>query len=166
MVKTRRNFLLATLAGTTIFLTLKLTKFEEVKNIDTLSQLQDDLFPEQKYIPKKKQINAKAYLILILNHPRVLQSDKDFLINSAKLLNEKSEKLYAKSYNNLHYNQRQKLLKEIATTSWGESFIADNLKFIFEAMLGDPIYGSNKDESGWIWLEHKAGLPRPKVAYL
>ena len=62
--------------------------------------------------------------------------------------------------------ERQKLLKDIATTSWGESFIADNLKFIFEAMLGDPIYGSNKDESGWRWLEHKAGLPRPKVAYL
>jgi hypothetical protein len=166
MVKTRRNFLLATLASTTIFFTLKSTKFEEVKNIDTLSQLQDDLFPEQKYIPNKKQINAKAYLILILNHPRVLQSDKDFLLNSAKLLNEKSEKLYDKLYNFLNYNQRQKLLKDIATTSWGESFIADNLKFIFEAMLGDPIYGSNKDESGWRWLEHKAGLPRPKVAYL
>jgi hypothetical protein len=166
MIKTRRNFLLTTLASTTIFFTLKSINFEEVKNIDTLSQLQDDLFPENKNIPNKKQINSKAYLILVLNHPKVSQSDKDFLLNGVKWLNEKSEKMYAKLYNSLDYEQRQKILTEIATTSWGESFIADNLKFIFEAMLGDPIYGSNKDKSGWIWLKHKAGLPRPKVPYL
>jgi hypothetical protein len=166
MKKTRRNFLLATLASTTVFFTLKSTKFEEVKTIDTLSQLHSDLFPENENIPNKKQINSIAYLILMLNHPKIIQNDKDFLLHGAKRLNEKSEKQYDKLYNFLHYNQRQKLLKEIAITSWGESFIADNLKFIFEAMLGDPIYGSNKDESGWIWLEHKAGLPRPKVAYL
>jgi hypothetical protein len=28
-------------------------------------------------------------------------------------------------------------------------------------MLYDPIYGINKEQAGWSWLEHQPGLPRP-----
>ncbi len=128
--------------------------------------MQDDLFPETKNLPTKKQINAKAYLSLMLNHPRVRDAEKDFLRNGVKWLNEEANLLHSKIYTKLNTDERQDILKSIAKESWGRSFIADNLKFVFEAMLGDPIYGSNKNESGWRWLNHKAGLPRPKVVFL
>jgi len=35
-----------------------------------------------------------------------------------------------------------------------------------ESVLGDPVYNINKDGSGWNWLEHKPGLPRPKEPIL
>jgi len=166
MINTRRKFLLAGFAGSIVLLSFNSKIFAGVKVIDTLSQVQDDLFPQTTNVPTKKQINAKAYLSLMLNHPRVTKTDKDFLKNGVKWLNEESNSLYSKIYTKLDSDKRQEVLRSISKSSWGESFIADNLKFTFEAMLGDPIYGSNKDESGWKWLNHTAGLPRPKEAYL
>ena len=166
MINTRRKFLLAGFAGSVVLLSFNSQIFGGVKVIDTLSLVQDDLFPQTTNVPTKKQINAKSYLALILNHPRVTQTDKDFLRNGVKWLNEEANSLYSKIYTKLNTDERQEVLKSIAKESWGRSFIADNLKYVFEALLGDPIYGVNKNESGWRWLNHKAGLPRPKVAYL
>ena len=32
---------------------------------------------------------------------------------------------------------------------------------LFEALLLDPLYGGNKEEKGWKWLNHTPGFPRP-----
>jgi hypothetical protein len=40
------------------------------------------------------------------------------------------------------------------------------MRYIFEAMLGDPIYGANKHEAGWKWLAFEGGKPRAKRMYL
>ena len=169
MINTRRKFLLAGFAGSVIFLTYNSELFGGVTVLQTLSRVQDDLFPQSAEIdglPTKEQINAKAYLSFVLNHPRVTQSDKDFIKNSVKWLNEEAIAKYKKIYTKLSSSQRQEVLKSISQISWGESFIADILKYTFEAMLGDPIYGVNKNESGWKWLNHQSGLPRPKRTFL
>jgi gluconate 2-dehydrogenase gamma chain len=38
------------------------------------------------------------------------------------------------------------------------------LKYIFEALLTDPIYGGNPNSMGWEWLDHTPGQPRPNPA--
>jgi gluconate 2-dehydrogenase gamma chain len=32
-------------------------------------------------------------------------------------------------------------------------------------MLGDPIYGGNKNNNGWQAINHNTGLPQPKEKY-
>jgi len=162
----RRLFLQAGFLSTVVFISYKAELFATVTPLQTLSVLQEDLFPSEGSSPSQKQINAKSYLSLILQHNRVSDTDKEFIKNGVKWLNEASVEKYKKIYFKLDENQRQVILQNISQTSWGESFIADILKYIFEAMLGDPIYGINKNESGWKWLNHEAGLPRPTKAYM
>jgi len=162
----RRTFIKAGFAGSVVLLNTNSELFGGVTILSTISVLQEDLFPQTTKVPTNKQINAKTYLRLILNHSRVSESDKKFIKNGVKWLNEEAISKYKKIYVKLSQFQREDILKDISLTSWGESFIDTILRYIFEAMLGDPIYGINKDESGWKWLNHKTGLPRPKEAYL
>jgi len=165
-LNSRRRFIQAGFAGSVVLIAINSKLFGGVSVLETVFVLQEDLFPQSTGVPTKKQINAKSYLSLILNHPRVTDSDKKFIKNGIRWLNEEAVDKYKKIYIRLTPSQRQDILNEISLTSWGEDFIADILKYIFEAMLGDPIYGINKDESGWKWLNHRPGLPRPKVTYL
>jgi len=165
-LNSRRTFIKAGFTGSVVLLTVNSEVFGGVTIFGTVSILQEDLFPQTTKVPTNKQINAKAYLSLILNHSRVSRSDKKFIRDGVKWLNEESVSKHKKVYAKLSQSQREDILKDISLTSWGESFIDTMLRYIFEAMLGDPIYGINKDESGWKWLNHKTGLPRPKEAYL
>lgn len=165
-LNSRRKFLLGGFAGSVVLLSFNSELFGGVTMLDSMAVLQEDLFPQARGVPTKDQINAKAYLSLILNHTRISDTDKEFLRNGVKWLNEDSISKYKKKYIKLNKAQRQIILNDISKTPWGESFIEDVLRFIFEAMLGDPVYGVNKGESGWKWLEHTGGLPRPKAAYL
>jgi len=35
------------------------------------------------------------------------------------------------------------------------------MSYLIEALLSDPVYGGNKDQKGWLWLEHIPGFPTP-----
>jgi len=166
ILKSRRMFLKAGFLSSVVFITVDSELFGAVTVMQTISLVQEDLFPQSVGVPTKKEINATAYLALILQHPRVTNQDKEYIKNGVKWLNEEAVSKYKKVYTKLTPTQRQAVLKDISLQRWGEVWISDILKYIFEAMLGDPIYGINKNESGWKWLKHSAGLPRPKEAYL
>ena len=165
-LRSRRNFIKGGFVGSIVLLSVDSVLFGGVRIADTVSVLQDDLFPNSTGVPNQEQTNAKAYLFLILNHSRISDEQKRFIKNGIKWLNEESVSKYKKLYTKLTYTERQNILEDISKISWGESFIEAMLKYILEATLGDPIYGINKDECGWKWLNHKGGLPRPKEAYL
>lgn len=129
---------------------------------ETVKVLQNDLFPKAKEL----KINTSEYISVILHHERITKEDKAFLKNGAKWLNEKSVKMYTKTYVNLFPIHRQKVLEAVVNTEWGSSWVYDIMTYTFEAMFGDPIYGSNNSEAGWKWLNFTAGQPRPKKAYL
>ena len=127
-----------------------------------LKVIQTDLFPQDAV----SNANAYRYLSVILNHSRVTDEDKQYLKNTTRWVNEEAQKEYKMHYVELTPKQRQNILKVIAKESWGRSVIKTVLIYIMEASLGDPIYGINKNESGWKWLSHEPGFPRPKEAYL
>ena len=164
--KSRRTFLATGFLSTVMLITYSGELFGAVTPLQTISLVQKDLFPSTSLVPSATEINAKSYLIKILAHSRVTQSDKEYIKNGARWLNEEAVSIYGKVYTKLSSKQRQKVLKEIAETSWGESWIKSIMSYIFEAMLGDPVYGGNVGESGWKWLNHQGGLPRPKKALL
>jgi len=130
--------------------------------LQILRVVQVDLFPQEMI----ENANAFAYITLILNHSRITQDNKQFLLNGTQWLNEEANNTLKKDYIQLNPKERQDILKNIALESWGEDWIKTVLKYIMEATLGDPIYGINKKEFGWKWLSFESGLPQPKEALL
>ncbi|MFT7860531.1 MAG: gluconate 2-dehydrogenase subunit 3 family protein [Sulfurimonas sp.] len=128
----------------------------------TIKVLQNDLVPKAKEL----NIDTIGYMHLVFKHSRIIESDKEFLKNGVKWLNEEAIKSYKQEYIKLKKAQREKLLAEVAQSRWGDSFLYDIMSYTFEAMLGDPIYGGNNKKAGWKWLEFQGGLPRPTKVYL
>lgn len=165
-LKTRRTFLKKTAFSTTALVLPAAEIFASASVLDTLELAQRDLYGDSSDAPSFKEINARAYLSLVLTHSLVMQSTKKFIKNGALWLDEEAEKLYKKPYTKLDKNERQKTLESVAQYKWCENWMNVMLSFIYEAVLGDTIYGVNKNESGWKWLHHASGLPRPKEPLL
>jgi len=161
-IKSRRTFFQTTFLSSLVMVMSNNTLFASVTPLQTLAVVQEDLFPKEMIT----QANAYAYINLIFKHSRVSAQDKQFLRNGAKWLNEEAVAKYNKVYTKLSSKQRQETLEIISNQSWGESWIKTVLSYIMEAVLGDPLYGVNKNESGWKWLGHSTGLPRPKEMFL
>lgn len=161
-LNTKRLFFKNSLLGATALIISGCDLFASVTPLETIIAVQKDLFP----FANRLNSNASAYLWVILNHPRISESQKATIIDGAKLLNEASVKEHKQLYSKLSSTQRERVLKKISTEKWGKSWIETILGYTMEAVLGDPIYGVNKGEAGWKWLNHTSGLPRPKIAYL
>ncbi len=161
-IKSRRNFFKTSFLSSFVMLTAQNKIFASVTPLHTLAIVQEDLFPQETIT----QSNAFAYISIIFQHSRISAENKQFLRNGVKWLNEEAITIYNKLYTTLDASQRQSVLQVIAKESWGKSWIKTVLRYIMEAVLGDPIYGINKNESGWKWLNHTSGLPRPKEALL
>jgi len=158
----RRNFLKYSFLGSSVFIMNGCELFSVTTIHDTIKVLHTDLFPKANEL----QIETSNYISIILHHERVTKEDKIFLKNGVKWLNEASASMYKKTYTKLLFQERQELLHAIVQKEWGESWLHTVMTYLFEAMLGDPIYGGNNNEAGWKWLSFEGGLPRPTKAYL
>ncbi len=162
----RRTFLKGSFLGGAVLIMSGRELFGAVSPLETISLVQSDLFPETPYIPTLKDINAMPYISIILSHSHVSDTEKQFLRNGVQWINEEAVDMYKKRYTELLASQRQSVLHSISKHGWGEGWIESILSYIFEAMLGDPVYGINKAETGWKWLKHSPGKPRPTKAFL
>ena len=158
----RRNFLKAGFLSSAVFLTSGCDIFGVTTSRDTIKVVQNDLFPKAKELG----IDTSEYITIIYRHHKISKEDKDFLKNGVKWLNETAQEEHKKIYTKLSDTKRQEVLENIAQTEWGSAWIDTMLRYIFEAMLGDPIYGSNNNEAGWKFLKFQGGLPRPTKAFL
>lgn len=129
-----------------------------------LSQVQLHLFPPADHSPGAQDINAFAYLQFVLADPALDPRDQKFIINGVRWLEEECQSLFLRSFTDLNPVEKETILRKIETENWGERWISQLLKYIFEALLTDPIYGGNPDKIGWKWLSHIPGEPRPNVA--
>ena len=158
----RRNFLKAGFLSSSVLVMDGCNLFAITTPQETLRVLQNDLFPKAKELG----IDTASYLSIVFHHSRISKSDKTYLKNGVKWLNEEAVKLHKTTYTKLLSTQRKEVLRTIVKSSWGESYLADVMNYLFEAMLGDPIYGGNNKEAGWKWLAYEGGKPRPKERYL
>lgn len=126
-----------------------------------LGEVQRHLFPASDNSPGADEINALNYLKLVLLDPALDSRDQKFIINGIGWLEEECQKLFMTTFTRLEYQQREQVLRIIEKESWGERWLSYLLKYIFEALLTDPLYGGNPDGIGWAWLNHTAGYPRP-----
>ncbi len=159
----RRNFLKASFLSSAVFVMSGCKLFSISTLKETIDIVQNDLFPKAKELG----IDTSDYFNkVVLHHTRIREVDKLFLKNGVKWLNERAVEMYHQNYTKLSASSRQKVLKDISKTRWGENWIYTMNTYIFEAMLGDPIYGGNNSEAGWRWLAFEGGKPRPTKEYL
>ncbi len=171
---TRRKFLLqsAALASTGLF---PAAAFSAASNNNqtqkkwdkhallTLSEVQNHLFPADNDSPGAKDINALPYLMNVLKQPTTEKSEKVFMRDGINWLDDLSVTTFNKKFIELNTDDREQLLKKIASSTAGENWLSSQLLYIFEALLSDPVYGGNPESVGWKWLEHQPGFPRPPV---
>ena len=130
--------------------------------LQTLSAVQDHLFPKASDSPGAVDINALTYLQNnVLNDVARDQEEKQFILKGVGWLDDLSMSTLNKNFLKLNEQQREKLLRQIEKSSAGENWLSTVLLYIFEALLSDPVYGGNPDGVGWKWLEHQPGFPRP-----
>jgi len=133
----------------------------------TLSAVQEHLFPHIDGIndvpssPGANDINALAYLQVMLDTPDADSAEKKFIIKGVSWLDGIANNLAGRRFVKLDIKNRERVLKTIRKSESGENWLAVLLRYIFEALLTDPVYGGNVDKVGWQWLEHQPGFPRP-----
>ncbi|CAA6827334.1 MAG: Unknown protein [uncultured Sulfurovum sp.] len=160
---TRRVFIASSvLAGTALALLPQNAKTPiKIDLFKTLEAVQEVLFPKGLTAPSAIEFGATAYLANVSTHSSFLASDLRFLNHGAQeFMNE---------YNNfltLNPQEQDKTLREFVDDhDIGQNWVSFVLYFSIEALLASPIYGGNKNESGWKWLNHNAGVPQPQVPY-
>jgi gluconate 2-dehydrogenase gamma chain len=163
----RRVFLKNSFLSSVIFVTYSGELFAAVTPQKTLSVLHKDIFPSSAKVPSSDLINGTFYLnTIILNHTCISVETKIYIRDGIKWLNEEAIKKYKKVYAKLPSSKREKVLRHIVDTTWGESWLDTIMTYFLEAVLGDPVYGVNGGQKGWKWLNHETGYPRPKKAFL
>ena len=159
----RRTFITSSiLAGTALALLPQGAKTDiKIDLFKTLEAVQQVLFPEGLDAPSAKEYGATAYLANVSTHSSFLASDLRFLKRGTQaLMNEHNDFLTLSPK-----EQDEALRNFVDHTDIGENWVSFVLYFNIEALFSSPIYGGNKDESGWKWLQHNAGVPQPQVPF-
>lgn len=160
---TRRTFIASSvLAGTALALLPQGAKSNiKIDLFKTLKAVQQVLFPEGLKAPSANAYGATAYLANVSSHSSFLDSDLRFLKRGAQaLMNEYNDFL------SLNAKEQDEALRDfVENTDIGKNWVSFVLYFNIEALFSSPIYGGNKNKSGWQWLPHNAGVPQPKVPF-
>lgn len=119
------------------------------------------IFPDDGNGPSADDLNSFGYVLWVLDDNYKKQEEKDYIIEGLDWANDTAQDLYFEDFIDLSEKQKNTLIKEFTEHSWGKSWMSVMVTLVMESALLDPIYGGNKDEAGWNWLDHKAGVPRP-----
>lgn len=121
------------------------------------------LYPSSELGPGSREVHIASYFAFVLEDERILREDKEYFLKGAFWLEESAHNEYEKSFININAQQKEALFKKVTQERWGENFVYICLGYVLEALLCPPVYGSNPDKVGWIWLEHNPGFPLPSL---
>jgi gluconate 2-dehydrogenase gamma chain len=168
----RRKFIRgALLAGAMTqigFFTSCSTKLKEGNDLLTAEQatiLNDVLnifFPNDGNGPDAEDINAFGYVMWVLHDTlnRKIE-DKAYILVGLNWADETAQEIYFSPFVELSQEQKEALVGKFTELDWGKNWSSMIITLILEALVLDPIYGGNKNEAGWNWLNHTPGFPRP-----
>lgn len=129
----------------------------------TLYSIHEHLFPSDANSPGASDINSVEWLIKLLADPQISDTRKRMMLRGINWVNETSQTLYSKPFNELSNSEKEETLLDLKSYVNGERWLSYNITYILEALLADPIYEVNTKETGWNWLKHKTGYPRPTI---
>jgi len=104
----------------------------------------EHLLPATPKYSGAKAFGIAKYLRFVTTHPSFNAQDLRFLFDGATKLEQTYPPflLYTPA-------QKENALRAFEATSIGQKWLALLLYYGLEAMLGDPIYGGNKNMQGW-----------------
>ncbi|MCU7958941.1 MAG: gluconate 2-dehydrogenase subunit 3 family protein [gamma proteobacterium symbiont of Bathyaustriella thionipta] len=162
----RRRFLLGLAGGSVaaLFPAVCLPLSSKPATIDEwaiLGQVQQHLLPDEADSPGAVKIHALDYLRFVVQDPWVDADERQFIVQGSHWLEDLAHSREQTSFLLLDQARREQLLQQIADSSAGENWLSTLLLYLMEALLTDPAYGGNPAGTGWQWLQHTPGYPRP-----
>ena len=157
----------AVLAGLPYALRKQLTRetsfvLFSTEQAQTVSAVQEHLFPKGPDAPGAADLNAAAYLEWAITASTAEADTRNTIVNGIGRLQDATRERFGAPFASLNHEQKEQVLRYLADkTRWGRAWLSLLLTYIFEALLSDPAYGGNPDEIGWRWLQHQPGYPRP-----
>ena len=144
------------------------TKLKEGNDLLTAEQatiLNDVLnifFPNDGNGPDAEDINAFGYVMWVLHDTlnRKIE-DNAYILVGLNWADETAQEIYFSPFVELSQEQKEALVGKFTELDWGKNWSSMIITLILEALVLDPIYGGNKNEAGWNWLNHTPGFPRP-----
>lgn len=119
------------------------------------------IFPDDGNGPSADDLNSFGYILWSLGNEYDPTQDKEFIINGLDWTNEFAIENFNDNYYDLSESDKANVIASIQEEKWGKNWMSVMVTLVLESLVLDPIYGGNKDEKGWEWLEHEAGSPRP-----
>ena len=129
----------------------------------TLAAVQEVLFPAGENIPGASDIGATVYLYNAIENPNADGEDKDFIFRGIGWLDELTRDQHKKTFVQLSTIQQDGIIHQIVKSRAGRNWVSMLLSYTLEALLADPVYGGNKNGTGWKWLQHQPGYPTPSA---
>ena len=126
-----------------------------------LAHVLEILFPSESNGPSIQQLNTLEYILWNLNDTKRDKESNEYIIIGITWVEETANEEKKTSFLNLSDSEKEEVIAFMTTKGWGEGWLSKILTMTFRSMLYDPIYNVNKNESGWNWLNHKVGYPRP-----
>jgi len=160
---TRRVFILGAIgAGTALALLPQNNKTHiNIAPFKVIEAVQETLFPKGLKAPSASIFGATNYLVRVSTHSSFVKSDLKFLYHGADLLIN-----YEHDFLTMSPKKKDSILRDFVNSSGkAENWVALLLFYTLEALLSDPIYGGNINQSGWKWLNHNTGQPQPKIEF-
>jgi len=131
----------------------------------TLDAVFEHLFPAIDGAPGARDIRVISYMQTMLNAPDADPADMPFINNGVGWLNDLSQTEYKQDFTALNESNREIILRKIETSNAGERWLSLLLTNLIEALVSDPVYGSNPGGIGWQWLQHTPGYPLPTTEF-
>jgi len=127
----------------------------------TIAAVQEHLFPVEDAAPGAADIHATHYLHFVLSDQTLELAGRQFIIDGTAKFQAFSQSKFGKPFDRLTQEKKEASLRAFELSSVGRKWITEILGYIFEALLTDPVYGGNLNATGWKWLDHRPGFPRP-----
>ena len=129
----------------------------------TLAAVQEVLFPAAEDIPGASDIAATVYLHKTIENPNADGEDRDFIFKGIGWLDGLTQEHHKQNFVQLSVEQQEKIIQQIVKSRAGRNWVSMLLSYTLEALLSAPVYGGNKNQAGWKWLQHQPGYPAPAV---
>lgn len=118
------------------------------------------ILPDDGNGPSADDLNSFGYIMWVLSDGYRQQKENEFIIEGLDWANDTAQEIYGENYFDLSEKEQQKLVKLFTEMDYGENWMNVMVSLSIESLISDPIYGGNKDELGWKWLNHVPGNPR------
>ena len=125
-----------------------------------IAAVQEHMFPPHLPLPSATQVHTIDFVEQTLFHPSYDHEVRAYVIEGAATLHTRE-----KHFVDYTPKEKERALRAYEAEG-GAPWLSRILILTLEAMLSDPIYGSNPHKICWRALGTKGGKPNPKVRYI